>query len=279
MPRRSLAHPAELSGTGLFTGARATLRVRPAPPGSGVVFFRADLGAGHPIPARAAFQVAAERRTALDSQGHRVDTVEHLLAAVSALELDDVHLVLDGPEVPILDGSFEPFLDLLDGAGLEQREGPVARVVLGSALTVTEGPSRYAVEPAGQRSLQVTLEYAEPVIGTQSAEWAGDPASFRREIAPARTFGFEGEIAALQSRGGLDGATPGSGLLLSADRVLNGTPHWPDEFARHKAGDLLGDLVLVGARARVRIRAHRPSHRGNMACVRAILSAATIVEE
>jgi len=279
MLRRTVARPAELSGTGLFTGANATLQVLPAPAGTGAVFFRKDLGGQHPIPAREAFHVAADRRTALVAEGHRVDTVEHLLAAVSALEVDDVRLVLDGPEVPIMDGSFVPFLELLESAGLVTQEGRTARAVIHSALTVSDGPSAYVVEPADHRSLRVTLEYAEPVIGTQSAEWDGDPVSFRREIAPARTFGFEREVEGLRARGTLQGATHGSGLMLSPERVLNGTVHWPDEFARHKTGDLLGDLVLVGARPRVRIRAHRPSHRGNIACVRAIRSAATIVEE
>jgi len=244
-----------------------------------VVFRREDLGDGPAIPARAEYHVVADRRTALAYQGRRVDTVEHLLAAVGALELDDLEVALDGPEVPILDGSFAPFLALLESAGLREAEdrGTVAR--LDQALRLTEGDSRYLVTPAERLSLGVTLEYAEPVIGTQSAEWPGDLASFRREIAPARTFGFEREVVELAGRGALHGATAGAGLLLSADRVLHGAVRWPDEFARHKAGDLLGDLALLGARPRFRIEAHRPSHRGNLACVRALRAAAGISEE
>lgn len=279
MPRRTLARPAELSGTGLFTGLATSLRMVPARPGMGVVFVREDLGGGHPIPARAEFHVPAERRTALQAQGHRVDTVEHLLAAATALELDDVSVVMNGPEIPIMDGSFTPFMQLIESAGLVAAEGTLDWALLGEPVTVTEGESVYFVEPAARLAISVTLEYAEPVIGIQSAVWQGDMESFRREIAPARTFGFEREVELLRSRGALQGATHSSGLLLSADRVLNGTARWPDEFARHKAGDLLGDLALLGARARVRIRAQRPSHRGNIACVRAILSAARIVEE
>ena len=158
-------------------------------------------------------------------------------------------------------------------------EGTARWVLIPSPLAVVEGDSLYWVEPADRLSVGVTLEYAEPVIGTQSAEWPGDLGSFRREIAPARTFGFDREVEVLAARGALQGAVAGSGLLLSNDRVLNGAAHWPDEFARHKVGDLLGDLALLGARPRLRIRAHRPSHRGNIACVRAILSAARIVEE
>ncbi len=279
MSRRTVTGAVEVSGTGLFTGLASTLRVEPIAPGKGVVFRREDLPGDHPIPAESRFQVPAERRTALARDGHRVETVEHLLAAVIALGLDDLRLVLNGPEVPILDGSFIPFLRLLESAGVRVVDGAAPRVLIPSPLAVVDGDSRYWVEPADQLSVAVTLEYAEPVIGTQSAEWAGDLASFRREIAPARTFGFEREVAVLAARGAMQGAVAGSGLLLSNDRVLNGAARWPDEFARHKVGDLVGDLALLGARPRMRIRAHRPSHRGNIACVRAILSAAQIVEE
>jgi len=279
MSRRTVARAVEAAGTGLFTGAAATLRIGPGTPGSGVVFVREDLAGGPRIPARADCHVPAERRTALARDGGRVDTVEHLLAAVAALELDDLELGLDGPEAPILDGSFLPFLDLLESAGTVMQPGPVARATLEAPVRVESGPSRYVITPAPRLALRVTLEYAEPVIGTQSAEWPGDRDTFRREIAPARTFGFERDVAVLGARGQLRGAAPGCGLLLSADRVLNGPVRWPDEFARHKAGDLLGDLALLGARPRMRVEAHRPSHRGNIACVRAIQAAARIVEE
>jgi UDP-3-O-acyl N-acetylglucosamine deacetylase len=279
MSRRTIARAVEAAGTGLFSGAAATLRIRPGPAGSGVVFVREDLAGAPRIPARADFHVPAQRRTALARDGGRVDTVEHLLAAVTALDLDDLELALGGPEVPIHDGSFLPFLNLLGSAGVVMRPGPVAWATLEAPLLVESGPSRYAITPAPRLNLRVTLEYAEPVIGTQSAEWAGDRDAFRREIGPARTFGFEREVEALGARGQLRGAAAGSGLLLSADRVLNGPARWPDEFARHKAGDLLGDLALLGARPRMRVEAHRPSHRGNIACVRAIQAAARIVEE
>lgn len=279
MPRRTVARPVEVGGTGLFSGIAATLRVRPAPPGAGVVFLREDLGGDRPIPARAASHVPAERRTALEHEGHRVDTVEHLLAAVSVVGLDDVVLALDGPEVPILDGSCAPFVALLESAGARLTEGRVERVTVAEALQLTDGASYYRVTPAERLSVEVRLEYAEPVIGVQAAAWAGDRESFDREIAPARTFAFEREVAVLTERGVLRGAAAGSGLLLSSDRVINGTARWADEFARHKAGDLVGDLSLLGARPGLRVEARRPSHRGNIACVRAILAAARIVEE
>jgi len=244
-----------------------------------VVFVREDLAGEPRIPARADCHITAERRTALARDGGRVDTVEHLLAAVAALELDDVELGLAGPEVPIHDGSFLPFLDLLESAGAVMQPGPVTWATLEVPVRVESGLSRYVITPAPRLTLRVTLEYAEPVIGTQSAEWRGGGDAFRREIGPARTFGFEREVELLGARGLLRGAAAGCGLLLAADRVLNGPARWPDEFARHKAGDLLGDLALLGARPRMRVEAHRPSHRGNIACVRAIQAAARIVEE
>lgn len=255
------------------------LRLEPGEPGHGIVFERHDLGRGRPIPARLDHVAATERRTALRNGPHRVDTVEHLLAALYALEINDLRVILRGPEVPILDGSFAPFVALLDQAGVREGPGRVRRAEISAILRVTEGDAIYRIAPADGLDLQVTLLYDEPVIGRQRAALRVSGGSFRKEIQAARTFGFLREAEVLRARGLLGGATADCAIVLNQDSVMNTTLRWPDEFARHKVGDLLGDLALIGARLCVRVDAYRPSHRGNIACASAIVRAARLTEE
>jgi UDP-3-O-acyl N-acetylglucosamine deacetylase len=202
--------------------------------------------------------------------------VEHLLAAVGAAEYDDLDLIVEGGEIPIGDGSFQPFVDLLLAAGTRTLDGCRRSLVLEQEIEVTAGEASYRIAPDNGLSVDVTLDYAQPVIGRQRCAVRRD--QFASEIARARTFGFITEIRRSQERGDLAGAMDGCGIALEADRVVNTTLRWPDEPVRHKAGDLLGDLLLLGAPLRARVTARRPSHEGNFACVRAILDAARFLE-
>jgi UDP-3-O-acyl N-acetylglucosamine deacetylase len=279
VPRRTIARPVEIAGAGLHTGATTTLRLEPASPGTGVVFERRDLGAGRPIPARLDQIAATERRTAVRNGAHRADTVEHLLAALYALGVDDLVVALNGPEVPILDGSFAPFVAMVDKAGRVERPGLVSRARVGSTLRITEGDAQYLVAPSIDLQLGVTLDYPEPVIGRQAVELTVTADGFRRELQAARTFGFLAEVEPLRARGLLSGASNDCAIVLDEISVVNTTLRWPDEFARHKMGDLIGDLALIGARLAAKVEAFRPSHRGNIACARAIARAARFTEE
>jgi UDP-3-O-acyl N-acetylglucosamine deacetylase len=202
----------------------------------------------------------------------RVETVEHLLAAISALEVCDLDIAVEGPEIPILDGSFAPFVDALLEAGLRGGGSPPA-IDLEAPVDWTDGDAVYRAEPGDRLEIEVELVYREPVIGRQSAGGAVTADWFVREIAPARTFGFLEEVEPLQRRGLLAGARSDSAIVLAADRPLNTSLRWPNEFARHKLGDLLGDVALIGLRPRARIFASRPSHRGNIAFARALAAA------
>lgn len=259
---------------GLHTGSPCRVRIGPGAAGTGIVFFRE----GEPIPAVLQNVVATERRTALQVGSLRVETAEHLLAAVSALGVDDLRVTLEGPELPIMDGSFAPFVGLIDEAGRAQQHGSTRRAVVEAAFDVTEGEARYRVEPADAFAVEVALDYTAPVIGTQRAGCVVTEAAFRNGIARARTFGFLAEVEPLQARGLLGGATADCAIVLSQDAVLNTTLRWPDEFARHKLGDLIGDLALLGSRLALRVHATRPSHRGNFSCARAIAAAARFLE-
>ena len=277
MPRRTIARAVELAGTGLHTGAEVNLRLEPAPPGRGIVFQRSDLG-NRVIPARLEAVGLSDRRTALRLGAARVETVEHLLAAVYAAGVDDLAIVLDGPEVPILDGSFAPFVELLADAGQAEMPGGPAELRLDRLLEVQEGDARYSIQPGEGLAVDLTLDYTEPVIGRQRTSWVISAESFAHEIAPARTFGFLAEVAPLRERGLLAGASEHAAIVLSPVAVLNTSLRWPDEFARHKLGDLIGDFALLGARLNLRVAAERPSHRGNLTCGRALARAARIME-
>jgi UDP-3-O-acyl N-acetylglucosamine deacetylase len=246
--------------------------VEPAPAGSGITF----RGAVGRVPARAAYRVAASRRTALAHGAFRVDTVEHMLAAAFALGYDDLDLTVEGGELPIGDGSFSAFLRLLEEAGMRELAGAREALLLDHPLRVESGAARYEVVPAPSLKVDVTLEYTQPVIGVQ--RFTAELSRFGESIAPARTFGFLADVQRAQAGGELLGATSDTGIALEPDRVVNTTLRWPDEFVRHKCGDLIGDLALLAAMPCAEIRAVRPSHEGNVACVEAILGAARIVE-
>jgi UDP-3-O-acyl N-acetylglucosamine deacetylase len=272
--RRTVARPAECSGTGLHSGAACQVRLGPAAPGSGIVF----LSDGQAIPARVESVTASERRTALGAGTRRLDTVEHLLAAVFAIGIDDLMVQVEGPEIPILDGSFSPFVALLDAAGIVCQAGAIEVATLQRPIEITEGQASYRVTPADAYEIAVRLEYDAPVIGRQEHRCTVSEASFRGEIAAARTYGFRAEVDVMRGRGLLGGATPDCAVVLSEEAVLNTTLRWPNEFARHKLGDLIGDLALLGTRLAMRVEASRPSHRGNIACARAIASEARYLE-
>ena len=270
MPRRRLESEVELVGVGLHTGAQVTTRCCPGSAGRGIVFRRTDLPDQPWIPARLDWVGATARRTQLRRNGVTLDTVEHLLAAVAAEQLDDLMVEVNGPELPILDGSFQPWIDSLGAGGRREHAGEPDRLRLEESVHFRDGDSEYRAVPANSALLSVTIEWPHPSIGRQSAELELTADSFRREIAGARAFGFAAEVEALRREGLLKGATPGCAVVLPEGPLSQGDLRWPNEFARHKLGDLAGDLMLLGGRLLARIEATRPSHRGNVAFAAAI---------
>ncbi|MCU0620100.1 MAG: UDP-3-O-acyl-N-acetylglucosamine deacetylase [Gemmatimonadales bacterium] len=264
MPRRTLAAAVSLSGVALHAGASSMATCRPAPSGNGVTVQRVG-STRPPLAARAVNVGATERRTALGSDGDAVSTVEHLLASACALGIDDMLVEVDGPELPIADGSFAPWLALLSGAGFVEQPGTPTRYRVRTPFEFSEGGASYRVEPADDFRLTVAVEWDHPVIGRQVGSWTVDSETFAREIASARTFGFQREAEALQARGFALGGALDNVILLSDDGIVGTELRWPDEFARHKAGDLIGDLSLVGGRLAAHVIAEKPSHRGNVA--------------
>jgi UDP-3-O-[3-hydroxymyristoyl] N-acetylglucosamine deacetylase/3-hydroxyacyl-[acyl-carrier-protein] dehydratase len=275
MPRRTLQEATTWAGTGLHTGATTTVRCLPSASGTGIRFRRVDLAGAPEFPAVVSQVEATERRTALGKGEQTVHTVEHLMAALTALELDDVLVEVDGPEAPILDGSFGPYLEALERSGVAEQAGEPTVFTVSSPYTVTVGDASYVVAPAKVLRVTATIEWPHPLIGRQVGSFDITSDRFRRELARARTFGFAHEVESLRAKGLLKGGAMDSAVVLSADGVLSGPLRWPDEFVRHKAGDVVGDLGLVGGRVRAHVIATRPSHEGNVAVARTIARGAS----
>jgi len=273
--RRSIQRDATLAGTGLHTGASTRAVFRPGALGTGVVFRRTDLEGQPEVRARLSEVEALERRTAIGHGAATIHTVEHLLAAVAAHEIDDLLVELSGPEPPILDGSVAPYFAALAEAGPVDVEGEAVVLAVQAPFTVTDGDASYVVAPSKRFQLTVTIEFPHPLIGRQVGSYDVSRDAFAAELAPARTFGFTSEVAALQAKGLIKGASTASAIVLDERGVVNGGRlRWPDEFVRHKAADIVGDLALTGGRIRAHIVATRPSHSGNIAVARALARAA-----
>jgi UDP-3-O-[3-hydroxymyristoyl] N-acetylglucosamine deacetylase / 3-hydroxyacyl-[acyl-carrier-protein] dehydratase len=268
VPRRTLAQSACVSGIGLHTGSFVSAVCQRAPSGQGIVFQRTDLPGAPVIPARLSEVQSTERRTSLGQGETVVQTVEHVLAAAAALQIDDLTIEINGPEPPIGDGSFAPYLSAMQQAGIAEQAGEPVIYQVARPFDLTEGDSSYVVAPAKSLRLTTTIEWSHPLIGRQTGSYDITPGGFAAEIAPARTFGFLREAEALRARGLALGAALESTLVLSEEGLVGGSLRWPDEFVRHKAGDILGDLALMGGRIQGHIVATRPSHQGNIALAR-----------
>jgi UDP-3-O-[3-hydroxymyristoyl] N-acetylglucosamine deacetylase/3-hydroxyacyl-[acyl-carrier-protein] dehydratase len=269
--QKTLAGSVELEGAGLHSGAASKLALHPAPPNHGIVFRRSDIEDAPGVPAVVDHVVDTERGTVLEKGGVRVRTIEHLLAALASLELDNVIVELDAEEPPAADGSADPFVKLILDAGIEEQGAEAEEWKCSRAFVVEDGASRYAVFPDYRYVLSASIEFEHPLIGRQYASYEISPDRFVREIGPARTFGFLEDADRLRATGLAHGADTSNTVVLTAEGLYEGVElRYENEFVRHKILDLAGDLALLGCRVRAQVVAERPGHRGNIALVRAI---------
>jgi UDP-3-O-[3-hydroxymyristoyl] N-acetylglucosamine deacetylase len=258
----TIAEKVSCTGIGLHSGAPAELTLLPARAGTGIVFVRRDVGRPAEIPARPAFVTSTANATTLGRGGHSVTTVEHLLAAFYALGVDNARVELDGPEVPVMDGSAASFVYLLRSAGLFEQRPRRPELRLRRAIEVSDGSRRIRIQPAPRLEIRYALDYAHPAIRCQEL-WLErlDAEIFEREIAGARTFGFLRDVRSLWQAGLGRGGSFDNAVLLDDERVANPDGlRWPDEFVRHKVLDLIGDLALLGVAVRGRIDVERGGH-------------------
>ncbi len=248
MFQRTIAEKVSCTGIGLHSGAPVQLTLEPARANSGIVFERTDGGVPIDVPARPESVSATLNATTLGLGSARVGTVEHLLAALYGLGIDNVRVQVQGPEIPVMDGSAASFVYLIRQAGVYEQDAPRRVLRVAEPIEVHDGPKRIRVEPA--RSLRVTyrVDFSHPTIGRQSVEGLelGD-GGFENELCRARTFGFLHEVEALWRAGLARGGSLENTIVLDEDGVMNPEGlRWNDEFVRHKILDLVGDLALLG---------------------------------
>jgi UDP-3-O-[3-hydroxymyristoyl] N-acetylglucosamine deacetylase len=266
-----------VSGIGIHSGRPVTLTLHPADAGTGVVFIRCGLD-GKPeqeIRANARSVTATELATVLgDASGRGVSTIEHIMAALCGLGVDNAIIELDGPEAPIMDGSAAPFVDAIDQVGVVFLAAPRRYTKVLKPVKVAIGDSYGELRPYSRGfRVEVEIDFVHPVIGKQALSIEVGPATFRREVARARTFGFLRDVPHLWKAGYALGASLENTLVVADDRVLNpGGLRFVDEFVRHKMLDAIGDLALAGAPILGAYRSVRGSHKLNHAVLCALIA-------
>ena len=259
MFQSTIHRPVETQGVGLHTGVHTQLRLLPAPPDTGIVFRRVDLD-NFPIEAHGHNVARVSYATSLMKQGVLLSTTEHLLAATYSFGIDNIFIDLDNIEIPILDGSAEPFLQLLDQAGLRRLRRKRRYLKVLKSVEVVEDGRRIGIYPADEFRVRCYVDFPHPLVGRQQVELLVNPESFRQVLSRARTFCFESDIEPLRSMGLIRGGSLDNAIVLTKDGVMNGPLRYPDEFGRHKALDLIGDLALVGLPLLGRVEARKAGH-------------------
>ena len=271
----TIVAPAIIAGVGVHTGRRVRLAVRPAPSGTGIVFVRTDItDRDNRIPVSGEAVVDARLNTMIENAaGVRLSTIEHLMAAFAALGVSNAVVEVDGPELPILDGSALGFVQLLDRAGFRRQPTPVRYIEILEPVHVTEGDKHAALTPCDRYEMRFEIDFPTPVIGNQVIDFVVDEATFRREIMAARTFGFAHEVEALRQAGLARGGSLENAVVIDGDQILNpGGLRMEREFVRHKALDAIGDLYVLGAPLLGRYDGYKAGHAVNNKLVRALLA-------
>lgn len=250
-----------VQGTGLHSGAPCSLAFIPAPPNVGVHFVRADLPGRPSLAVDAKNVVATGYATTLGNEHFQVATVEHCLSALSALRLDNLFIELEGPEIPIVDGSSAPYLEAIQSVGLIEQDALRQYCYITRAIHIGDGDKQATVTPYHGLRLTVNIEFSHPSIGSQRMDLDINEVSFTREIASARTFGFVQELEILHKQGLAQGAGLHNAIGLTPTGILNPEGlRWKDEFVRHKTLDALGDLVTLGMPLMGHLILHKAGH-------------------
>jgi UDP-3-O-acyl N-acetylglucosamine deacetylase len=257
-----------VAGYGYWSGRDVRVEFRPAPPHSGIVFVRDDLGPTARVPALVKYRVDVPRRTNLRCRGAEVGMVEHILAALSGLGIDNCEVGVDAEDMPGCDGSSLAFVQALDAVGTEPQSAPVKRLRVTETVRIESGESWIQASPnaSNRLSVEYQLNYPhDPVIGQQEACCEVSPAEFRREIASCRTFVMQREADELSRRGLGRRVTTRDLLIFDSEGPVENVLRYKNECARHKVLDLIGDMALVGQRISARVIAYRSSHKLNAA--------------
>src|SRR6059058_2161843 len=267
----TVAEPVEVSGIGLHTGVPVNLRLLPAPPDTGYVFRRTDLG-GFEIPATVESVAHCSYATTLMRTGVMLSTVEHVLAALRGCGIDNAYVDVDNLEVPIMDGSSEAFAEMIDRAGIVEQSLARRALLVRETVAATSGNRSISIEPADAFEIDCLIDFPHPLIGVQHRSVTLDNGSFARDIASARTFGFIEDVEALRRANLIRGGSLDNAIVLTMHGMLNETGlRFSDEFVRHKILDIIGDLALLGMTILGRVKAERSGHLLHAALMSSLL--------
>jgi UDP-3-O-[3-hydroxymyristoyl] N-acetylglucosamine deacetylase len=274
----TVQRPVEASGVGLHSGVPVRIRILPAPVSSGIVFVRTDLE-NFPVPASWRHVARVSYATSLMRQGVLISTTEHLLSVFYSMGIDNAYVEIDNLEVPILDGSGQPFVELLVRAGIRQYRRKRRYLRIRRPVSVEDRGKRISILPAESFRLTCDIDFPHPLVGRQSLELEVTPERYASEIAPARTFGFEYELDQMRSMGLIRGASLDNAVCFTRTGILNpGGLRAVDECCRHKALDLIGDLALLGRPLLGHVIAERAGHAMHAALVARIMSNPSLYE-
>jgi UDP-3-O-[3-hydroxymyristoyl] N-acetylglucosamine deacetylase len=273
-----LRTPASCQGIGLHSGAPVSLRILSAPANTGIIFRRVDLD-GFEIEATGRNVARVSYATSLMKKGVLISTTEHLLSAFVGMGIDNAIVELDNLELPILDGSARPFIDLIRSAGIRKQRRPRTYLRILRPLELREGSKFIGVYPAETYSVAYTINFPHPLIGRECFSLELTNGQYLSNIASARTFGFLHEADAMRQQGLIRGASRENALVLTRDGLENPPLRFPDEFVRHKILDLIGDLALIGRRILGKVVADRAGHAMHTALVSRLLRDHTLWEE
>ena len=269
--QRTVAKRVSCTGVGLHSGAPVTLTLAPAPADAGVTFVRMDLGVE--IPARHDRVVDTKLSTSIAVGTARVSTVEHVMAALHGMGVDNCRVEVDGPEIPIMDGSAAPFVALVVEAGLKELKAAKRYVMITAPVEVRDGDKLARLEPADGFSVRFTADFDHPLITNQGFEVAVSDRTFEREVSRARTFCFRKDIELMQKMGLAKGGSLENAIVVDEFSIMNPEGlRYPDEFARHKVLDAIGDLALLGMPVLGALTAVKSGHALNQALVKKVLS-------
>jgi UDP-3-O-[3-hydroxymyristoyl] N-acetylglucosamine deacetylase len=268
----------ECKGIGLHSGAPVQLRILPAASGAGIIFRRTDLD-DFEVEATGRNLARVSYATSLMKKGVLISTTEHLLSAFIGTGIDNAIVELDNLELPILDGSARPFVDMIQRAGIRKQRRVRSYMRIRRELELREGNKFIAIYPADSYSVSYTIDFPHALIGRETFRVDLSAGNFLREIAPARTFGFLHEADAMRQQGLIRGASPENAIVLTPEGLMNPPLRYPDEFVRHKVLDLIGDLALVGKQILGSIVADRAGHAMHTALVSRLLRDKTLWEE
>ncbi len=258
--QQTVASSVGISGIGLHTGVKVTVRICPAPANTGIVFKRTDLD-GFRIEAASRHVARVSYATSLMKKGVLISTTEHLLSALAGLRIDNACVEIDNLELPIVDGSARPFVEALGKAGVRRQRARRTYLKILKAVEIAEGAKRIAVHPSDTFQLTCRIVFPHPLIGEQYFEFTPGTEDYASVIAPARTFGFMEEVEMLRRSGLIRGGSLENALVLTREGILNPEGlRFPDEFCRHKLLDLIGDLALLGRPILGRVIAERAGH-------------------